>query len=405
MKKNGFVSMTLVYTFLIVFLFLMLAILSAYSEKNKFIDAINSQIDEDISESKDTKYTLLNKILMDNTAIEDTSLRYYDISNLRNGNGNGLFYTDSVSITDENNDGNGNRIYFFRGEVNNNNVVFADMCFRIMRTNENGSIRLRYNGEYVDRKCPSVADLKAGLRQAYVDDAETGTKYNSNVSVEKAVGYVYSTSGEAVYGADNQYSTVKEKVDLWYVNNILLKSFNGYISDSYFCNGRTGNTIGNIKYYDIKSFVPIKDDGYIHNIATFKCNQRADRFNLALTSFGTDEEGNNLLTYPVGIPTVADVVFAGGYITDSNIDNYNGGDHGMTNDKYYMNIGTNYWTMSPFYNDNSTSVAKVATVDADGVIRATNINSTAYVVPVISINAGSQIKSGIGTYNDPYIIN
>lgn len=45
MKKDGFVSMTLVYTFLILFLFLMLAVLSAYTQQNKFISAINQKID------------------------------------------------------------------------------------------------------------------------------------------------------------------------------------------------------------------------------------------------------------------------------------------------------------------------------------------------------------------------
>lgn len=44
MKKNGFVSMTLVYTFLILFLFLMLAILNAYSAQNRYIDAIEENI-------------------------------------------------------------------------------------------------------------------------------------------------------------------------------------------------------------------------------------------------------------------------------------------------------------------------------------------------------------------------
>lgn len=52
MKKNGFVSMTLVYTFLIVFLFLILAILNAYSKQSKYKNAIDDSIDLKIK----TKY-------------------------------------------------------------------------------------------------------------------------------------------------------------------------------------------------------------------------------------------------------------------------------------------------------------------------------------------------------------
>ncbi len=44
MKKNGFISMTMVYTFLVLFLFLMLAVLNAYTQKNKFLQAINDKI-------------------------------------------------------------------------------------------------------------------------------------------------------------------------------------------------------------------------------------------------------------------------------------------------------------------------------------------------------------------------
>ena len=45
MKKDGFVSMTLVYTFLILFLFLMLAVLNEYTQQNKYLEAIDSKID------------------------------------------------------------------------------------------------------------------------------------------------------------------------------------------------------------------------------------------------------------------------------------------------------------------------------------------------------------------------
>ncbi|NLC47989.1 MAG: hypothetical protein GX758_01335, partial [Tenericutes bacterium] len=47
-NKNGFISMTLVYTFLILFLFLMLGIMTSYAQKNKFLTAIYDKIKNDI---------------------------------------------------------------------------------------------------------------------------------------------------------------------------------------------------------------------------------------------------------------------------------------------------------------------------------------------------------------------
>ncbi len=56
MKKNGFVSMTMVYTFLILFLFLMLAVLMAYAQQNRYLEAIDSKIDLKIDTKTDSEY-------------------------------------------------------------------------------------------------------------------------------------------------------------------------------------------------------------------------------------------------------------------------------------------------------------------------------------------------------------
>lgn len=44
MNKKGFISMTLVYTFLILFLFLVLSILATYTQKNKFLDGVADKV-------------------------------------------------------------------------------------------------------------------------------------------------------------------------------------------------------------------------------------------------------------------------------------------------------------------------------------------------------------------------
>lgn len=43
MKKDGFISMAVVYTFIIIFILLMLSLLSAYMFRNNMV---NNQIDE-----------------------------------------------------------------------------------------------------------------------------------------------------------------------------------------------------------------------------------------------------------------------------------------------------------------------------------------------------------------------
>ena len=71
-NKNGFVSMTLVYTFLILFLFLMLSVLNSYSFKNKYLEAIDDKIKDDINISELSKAKLLSEIIEDNTSQQDS---------------------------------------------------------------------------------------------------------------------------------------------------------------------------------------------------------------------------------------------------------------------------------------------------------------------------------------------
>ena len=52
-NKNGFISMTLVYTFLILFLFVMLAILKTYSRNNKVLTTFSERINNDLRTSNE----------------------------------------------------------------------------------------------------------------------------------------------------------------------------------------------------------------------------------------------------------------------------------------------------------------------------------------------------------------
>ena len=57
-NKNGFISMTLVYTFLILFLFVMLAILKTYSRNNKVLTTFSERINNDLRTSNEQKSKL-----------------------------------------------------------------------------------------------------------------------------------------------------------------------------------------------------------------------------------------------------------------------------------------------------------------------------------------------------------
>ena len=57
-NKNGFISMTLVYTFLILFLFLMTGILTSYNQRNKYYDIIEEQIKSEMNLDSEDEISL-----------------------------------------------------------------------------------------------------------------------------------------------------------------------------------------------------------------------------------------------------------------------------------------------------------------------------------------------------------
>ena len=403
-NKNGFISMTLVYTFLIIFMFIMLAILRTYTEKNKFLQAINDQINNDIGVAKGSRVTVINRILEDNMPSSDISIRYFDISNDYYGNGNGLFYMDKKNydgydlnyLTDENADGNTTRIYYFRGNVENNHLIFANMCFRIIRTNEDGSIRIRYNGLPQDGKCKTLNQLES--IPSYIS---IGTSKFSETSTSESNGYEYVKviDGYVPPADDNNVqSPIIKKLNEWYRRSFVDGvNYTDYISkNAIYCNNKEEYTP--TSYFISREISPIFIDSTnldvrnysnIQSIITLRCARRNDRFSIS---------DNNIL-YPVGLLTAQDFALAGAYLhVDEDI--YNGGSNNtIENTNYYLYSYSNQWTMSPLSND-----GKVIYVDENGTMRGASVTNEYNIIPVISLNSNIVISQGNGQYNNPYIV-
>ncbi len=100
------------------------------SEFNNLYANFNIEIN---SEDKHVAYTMLAK-----NADTETVINFGNASS--NTNGKGLY-----RLTGTENDSF--PIYYYRGEVDNNNVIFGGYCWQIVRTTETGGIKMIYNGE------------------------------------------------------------------------------------------------------------------------------------------------------------------------------------------------------------------------------------------------------------------
>jgi len=258
-----------------------------------------------------------------------------------------------------------------------------DLTWRIIRINEDGSIRLITNNP--------------------IEESEFNENHNDNAYV----GYMYGTTGATgddayslTHSNDNP-STIKVAIDNWYSNKTNLSSLRGQLADAGFCGDRSiapsagiwnasDTALGygtNVTYY-----------GFYNRMLDKKWNVKADaqpQFKCPnegrdLYTTKTSAKGNAALDYPIGLITADEVLYAGGV-------------YGKTNSNYYLRNALGYATMSPYRYGGG--FAEVWAVGHDGYFGLSDVgNEYWFVRPVINLSSGASITSGDGTSGKPYVI-
>ena len=157
----------------------------------------NLAIDAGYSDSSATN-TLYYKIK--SNADNTTRIDFSKIST--EDNTNGIYTTTSTE--------NGVPVYYYRGAVNNNHVLFANLCWEIIRTTETGGVKLIYDGTPSNGTCTNT-----GASSYLPDNSEFNSSYDSPAYVGYMYGSVYtaksktmrSLSGNIIYGNDVTYDT------------------------------------------------------------------------------------------------------------------------------------------------------------------------------------------------------
>ena len=254
------------------------------------------------------------------------------------------------------------RTYYFAGNPTDNWVRWAGFYWRIIRINEDGTIRMIYQGTSAN---------------ATGTGTQAGTSaFNSARNDNMYVGYMY-TSG-SVHGTGTN-SAIKGVLDTWYQNN--LSSYTNDLSgNAGFCGDRTlyNGTGTTLIYYG--AFNRLNTN----KVPTFECTSDSD-----LYTTSESKDGNRALTYPIGLITADEVAYAGGV--------YN-----VNNTSYYIYTGQKYWTMFPCNFVGGSAV--VFGMYRSGSLDFPGADSIRGVRPVVNLRADVQISSGNGTSSNPYVI-
>ena len=268
--------------------------------------------------------------------------------------------------------------YYWRGDVENNYLLFANKYWRIIRINEDGSIRIIYSGEKAE---VDAAGKETVLANGYNDSSTAYTQIGTSVfnaapnyNRSEYVGYTYSEGYQrpSENPSIEEDSTIKGVLETWYNNN-LSRVDSKITSNPGFCNDRelqsgSGSWVstGSTQYY---AAYERRSNG----IPTYECSN-----------------SNDLYQTKIGLITADEVMYAGG--RDAN--NYG----------YYLYTGSAYWTMSPYYFIATYSNARVFFVRSTGYLNYSGVSNTVPGVrPVINLSTNNTI-TGNGTINDPFVV-
>ena len=281
--------------------------------------------------------------------------------------------------------------YYFRGNVKDNYVTFANKTWRIVRINGDGSVRL-------------VLDSSAGT-----------SAFNSSSNDNAYIGYMYGTVGSTTYDATHKNindSTIKQKVDKWYEDN-LKTNYANYLSDTLFCNDKTlaSNGIGGVTtqlgYGTNKTYYAsterLRYSSGTTDITTakptFKCAESEtndySRFTVDVATLSNGNKTNGNLKYPIGLLSADEVSYAGAY------------KFGQTNESYYLyNSSTTYnwwWLSSPSYYDGSYAI-EWNFRGSYGDFFNNSVDLTNDLRPSINLKAELLVGGGDGTKSNPYVV-
>jgi len=274
--------------------------------------------------------------------------------------------------------------YYYRGAKNllNNNLIFANHQWKIVRVNGDGSVRIIYNGVCPNNSC-TINSTGAATQ---IKTAAFNTNGNDN----KYVGYMYggangvNSTSRAQAGTNETSSNAKIELESWYTTNIEDKGYASYVSDTLFCNDRrlqsevggpaTGNGFGTSE-----TFYAAYHRLQTNKTPTLLCGNKNDKFTVSDTV-----NGNGDLDKPVGLITVDEAALAGGMFNTNNT-------------SYYLHTNQQFWILSPLSASNAYvwSVYDVGSLRGDFGWRTRGLRS------VLNLNANTMV-TGIGSEADPF---
>ena len=351
------------------------------------------------------------KILADNELQEEKENMFNYASNgnyidMSSGPQNNPEYVTNGLYSIEDEDGTS---YYFRGNVNNNNVQFGEytsdyyvyennglyyqslescretnvgyedectqvklanagdkMYWKIVRVNGDGSLRLIYNGTSAN---PDNSDIAHSYAVGI-------SPYNLEYNDSKYTGYTYDN------GTD---SFIKKEVDTWYKNTLGSSGYDSKVIGGRFCSDSSGYKPASEYGFSGMDFNVFASYDRLGQSATNYAKPNAPVLNCPSTS----EIYGGSYRLKAGLITADELVLAGE-------------NPGVTTDSYLSpgKSGIEYWSMTPAaFGRGFAGVWRER-----GYLSSDRVDNLIAVRPVINVTTENGFTSGDGTLENIYVI-
>lgn len=299
--------------------------------------------------------------------------------------------------------------YYYRGNVQNNYIVFANMCWRIVRVTGSGDIKIvLYN--YNNSSCTEEGSDLAFARYDETNSGKAGiSAFNNTSETSNAyIGYMYGTPNSTTYNnehANLHDSTILTNLKKWY-DKVFNDSQKAMIADTIWCNDK--RIVSNSSFNPLNFSVSATGYGNgityyqamkrIHTVGTVEptltCGKNINDNRISKFTAYDNVYGNGALNgYKIGLLTADEVAYAGNvsvYISDEGSQYY----------LYKNSYGKNWLTMSPFYGP--ASIIHINS-SSPGLISGSSITYEHGVRPSIALDKNILV-TGTGTSSNPYIV-
>ncbi len=364
-KKNGFIAISIIYSFFLCFVMLMMGMLANYSHSKMILNKTNAPLTFNQDSRLSTKIIENNPLKDD--FVKDFTKGFPNSSTTPDDitKGSGLYSVDD-------NDG---KSYYFRGAVENNYVNFAGKIWRVVRINGDGTIRL-----ILDDKLPTNYAFNTSYNERkYAGYTFDNTPCTNSSPCESSYN-VISNSFSNTHNGTN--STIKGELESWYKTN--LKDYDDKIAYGTFCNDTSygsGDEAGTLNYGARERLV-----GTNKGNPTLICPDPKDKNNTMRTYGG-------VYKLKIGLLSADEMNYAGLSWYEPH-----------ASDKNYLHKNNVWWGLSPYeFNSNSIAGAYVL-AGRPGELVSHYVDDAYEVRPVINLNQNIQVSGGNGMKDTPYVI-